>query len=39
MALHAKHGFVEVGRMREVVFKFGQWRDVVYLQRDLPAPP
>jgi len=39
MALHAKHGFVEVGRMREVVLKFGQWLDVVYLQRDLPSPP
>jgi phosphinothricin acetyltransferase len=39
MALHAKHGFVEVGRLREVVFKFGQWLDVVYLQRDLASGP
>jgi len=38
MALHAKHGFVEVGRLREVVFKFGKWLDVVYLQRDLASP-
>jgi phosphinothricin acetyltransferase len=36
VALHAKHGFVEVGRLREVVFKLGKWLDVVYLQRDLP---
>ena len=39
MSLHAKHGFVEVGRMRELVFKFGKWLDVVYLQRDLVPPP
>lgn len=30
--LHAKHGFVEAARMREVGFKFGRWLDVVYLQ-------
>jgi L-amino acid N-acyltransferase len=39
VALHAKHGFVEVGRMREVVCKFGKWLDVIYMQRDLTAPP
>ena len=33
VALHAKHGFVEVGRLREVGFKFGRWLDVVYMQR------
>jgi L-amino acid N-acyltransferase len=37
MALHVKHGFVEVGRLRQVVRKFGTWLDVVYLQRDLLA--
>lgn len=36
IALHTKHGFVEVGRIREVMCKFGQWLDVLYLQRDLP---
>lgn len=35
MALHVKHGFVEVGRLRQVVRKFGTWLDVVYFQRDL----
>ncbi|HEX3345898.1 MAG TPA: GNAT family N-acetyltransferase [Polyangiaceae bacterium] len=38
LALHAKLGFVEVGRMRDVVSKFGRWLDVVYLQRDLATP-
>jgi phosphinothricin acetyltransferase len=33
LALHEKLGFVEVGRLREVGFKFGRWLDVVYLQR------
>lgn len=31
--LHARAGFVEVARMREVGFKFGRWLDVVYMQR------
>ena len=35
VALHEKLGFVEVGRLREVGFKFGQWLDVVYMQRTL----
>ncbi len=35
MALHVKHGFAEVGRLRQVVRKFGTWLDVVYFQRDL----
>lgn len=38
LALHARHGFVEVGRYREVGFKFGRWLDVVYLQR-MVGPP
>lgn len=32
IALHAKLGFVEVGRFREVGFKFDRWLDVVYMQ-------
>ncbi|MCW2831710.1 MAG: acetyltransferase [Aeromicrobium sp.] len=35
IALHAKHGFVEVGRLPEVGFKFKKWLDLVYLQRML----
>jgi phosphinothricin acetyltransferase len=31
--LHARHGFVECGRLREVGFKFGRWLDAVYLQK------
>ena len=40
IALHARHGFVEVGRLRQVGFKFDRWLDVVYMQllpRDRPA--
>lgn len=33
IAMHEKMGFVEVGRLREVGFKFGRWLDVVHLQR------
>ena len=33
LKLHAKYGFTEVGVFREVGCKFGEWRDVVYLQR------
>lgn len=32
IALHAKLGFVEVARLREVGFKFDRWLDVVYMQ-------
>ena len=32
IALHAKLGFLEVGLMRELGFKFGRWLDVHYLQ-------
>jgi hypothetical protein len=32
IAFHAKHGFVEVGRLRQVGFKFGRWLDVCYMQ-------
>ena len=35
IALHARLGFVEVARLREVGFKFDRWLDVVYLQKML----
>jgi phosphinothricin acetyltransferase len=37
LGLHARHGFVEVGRLREVIRKFGAWIDVVYMQRSTGA--
>lgn len=33
IALHGKHGFVEVARFPEVGRKFDQWLDVVFMQR------
>ena len=33
IALHGAACFVEVGRLRQVGFKFGQWLDCVYLQK------
>ena len=30
--VHAKHGFAEVGRLKELGFKFNRWLDVVYMQ-------
>ena len=38
LALHAKHGFVEAGRLRELGFKFKRWLDVVNMQRLLSLP-
>jgi phosphinothricin acetyltransferase len=35
IALHAKAGFVEVGRLRSVGRKHGRWIDVIYMQRAL----
>ncbi|MFT4215109.1 MAG: GNAT family N-acetyltransferase [Microbacterium sp.] len=35
IALHQKLGFVEVGRMGRVGFKFGRWLGTVYLQKQL----
>jgi L-amino acid N-acyltransferase len=32
IAIHAKHGFVEVAHMKEVGFKFDRWLDVFYMQ-------
>lgn len=34
--LHEKFGFVEVGRMGRVGYKFNRWLGVVYLQKSLP---
>lgn len=34
-ALHAKLGFVEVGRIRHVGYKFGRLLDTLYMQRSL----
>lgn len=35
IALHEKLGFVEVGRMGRVGYKFGRWLGTVYLQKPL----
>ena len=35
LALHAKAGFIEVGRLKSVGRKHGQWIDVLYMQRAL----
>jgi phosphinothricin acetyltransferase len=31
-AIHAKYGFVKVGQLKEVGYKFDRWLDVVYMQ-------
>lgn len=38
LGLHARFGFVECGRFREVGHKFERWLDVVYMQYFVPAP-
>jgi L-amino acid N-acyltransferase YncA len=35
IALHRKLGFTEAGRLREVARKFGNWLDLVFMQRML----
>ena len=35
VALHERLGFVEVGRMGKVGFKFGRWLGTIYLQKHL----
>ncbi|MFT4051835.1 MAG: GNAT family N-acetyltransferase [Microbacterium sp.] len=35
IALHQRLGFIEVGRMGRVGFKFGRWLGTVYLQKQL----
>ena len=37
IALHAKCGFREAGRLRSVGWKQGRWLDSVYMQVDLPT--
>ncbi len=32
LALHAKQGFTEVGRMPQIGHKFGRWLDVVFME-------
>ena len=36
IAIHAKHGFVKVGHLVEVGYKFDRWLDVVYMQLMVP---
>ena len=33
IALHARYGFAEVGRMPQIGTKFGRWLDVIFMQR------
>lgn len=37
IALHARFGFVEVGRKRQVGYKFSRWLDLVEMERLLPS--
>lgn len=39
LRLHRRHGFVEVGRMGRVGFKFGRSLGTIYLQRSLKPKP
>jgi L-amino acid N-acyltransferase YncA len=39
LALHARHGFVETGRLPQVGTKFGRWLDLVIMQRVLDDRP
>ena len=36
IALHRRFGFTDVGTLREVGRKHGQWWDVLYMERPLP---
>ena len=38
LALHARHGFIETGRMPEVGRKFGRWLTLVWVQKLLADP-
>ena len=39
LQLHAGHGFTKAGVFPEAGCKFGEWRDVIYLQRKLDDRP
>ncbi len=39
LALHARAGFIETGRMPEVGAKFGRWLTLVFVQKILDANP
>ena len=39
LQLHARHGFTQAGVFPEAGCKFGEWRDVIYLQRKLDDRP
>ncbi len=39
LAIHAKYGFVKVGHLKEVGYKFGRWLDVVYMQLVVTPSP
>lgn len=39
IGLHARHGFVEAGRLMAAGYKFGRWLDVVFMQRTLGTSP
>ncbi len=42
LALHARFGFTETGRLPQVGFKFGQWMDLIFVVKvlsDTAAPP
>lgn len=38
LRFHERLGFVEVGVLKQVGYKFGQWHDVAYYQRALVEP-
>lgn len=33
LKLHAQFGFIKVAHFRETIYKFGQWLDVVYMEK------
>jgi phosphinothricin acetyltransferase len=35
IALHRKHGFQQVGVLKNCGWKLGQWRDLVLMDKDL----
>jgi L-amino acid N-acyltransferase len=39
LRLHARHGFVETGRLPQVGAKFGRWLDLVFMQLTLDSGP